>query len=182
MKDCGAFRLIWDKTNTRIELITASAEIFSNLARYQILDAELMSSFWSLSKERTLKNEVFRILTNSKNLEEEHLEYIVDEINETFKADLNKGAQNQPVADKDQLSELELKLLADNVSFRRSKQKPRVTEFFWKVLLNSDKFKPALVEETIKQFDHFFRTDISLFEIFDLIKKFVEELRNGYDG
>ena len=46
MKECGAFKLIWDRSSTIDKLVFASADIFKKLAQQQILDGELLNDFW----------------------------------------------------------------------------------------------------------------------------------------
>ena len=85
-----------------------------------------MSKFWSLTGEQYLRVEVFKILQDTHNLEEKHLDFIVQQISQISRNSKDSG---------EQLSELELKLLADNVSFRRSeKQKPKIVDLFWSIL------------------------------------------------
>ena len=78
-----------------------------------------------------------------------------------------------------QLSELELKLLADNNSFRKSvEQKPLVVKLFWSVLKDSDKYNTKLVQAAITHFDRFWKTDISKSEVMELLEDFNKELSN----
>ena len=136
MKECQVFKLIWVIERTSRDLVVASADIFKKLAQEQILDDDLMRMFWQLTKDKYLKNDVFRILTETTNLEEKHLAYIVEQI-ESIRINRDQNVQ---------LSELELKLLADNNSFRKSeKQKPLVVKFFWSVLKDSDQYNAKMV-------------------------------------
>ena len=80
MKQCGAFNFIWGKQNTNIDIIKTSATIFKKLAEQQVLDDELMMKFWDLSTDKYYKPDVFRILTETKSLEERHLEFLVVQI------------------------------------------------------------------------------------------------------
>ena len=126
-----------------------------------------MNDFWQLSTEPYLRTEVFKILTETQNLEEKHLKFLVEQIT------LIKNSTDPNL----QLSELELRLLSENVSFRRSEtQKPKVVELFWSILKASDKYKRELVNDSIKYFTSFYKTDIGAYECLQLIKLFVKEL------
>ena len=80
MKQCGAFNFICGQQNTKIEIIRTSATIFKKLAEQQVLDDELMMKFWDLSTDKYYKPDVFRILSETKSLEERHLEFLVVQI------------------------------------------------------------------------------------------------------
>ena len=77
MKECQVFNLIWAIDKTSIDLVVASADIFKKLSQEQVLDEDLMRAFWQLTKDKYLKNEVYRILNETTNMEEAHLAYIV---------------------------------------------------------------------------------------------------------
>ena len=58
-------------------------------------------------------------------------------------------------------------------------QKPKVTEFFKSVLKDSDRYKPELIKTAVEQFNSFYKKDISCLEVLDLLKWFVNELKNS---
>jgi len=74
------FDLIWDKNQTSDKIVLQSADIFKKLAQHQVLNSDLMKKFWQLITDKSLRADVFKILTDATNLEEDHLKFIVDEI------------------------------------------------------------------------------------------------------
>lgn len=99
---------------------------------------ELLQQFWNLSKS-DYKTEVFKIINDTAfDLQGEHIEYLFDQITETPSNKLG-------MEEFDALSNLGK--FAKSTDFQQ-----RTSEFFWKIIVNSDDHKQELIDNCIKKF------------------------------
>ena len=106
--------------------------------------------FWNLGSQFSFKEDVFKILISTKNFESKHLKKIVEKVKERYESTVEASAGGQ-IGGK--LGKEELKLLSENFAFRsKPKLKEEISDFYWKVLINSDKFNDDLLKECIDKY------------------------------
>ena len=164
MSEHGVFDIIWDTKKTHLQLVQRSNEIFKALPKEHLLSMELLQQFWSLGKS-DYKSEVFKILNEAAfHLEQEHVEYLFDQITETPAAKLGME---------------EFDALSTLGRFSRSPEfQARTSDFFWRIIVDSDGHKQELLENCINKF-----ADMIKFKLMDkkqpYFDKLVEQLRTG---
>lgn len=115
-----------------------SNEIFKILPKEDLLSMTLLKQFWTLSKS-DYKSEVFKIINEAAyHLNQEHIEYLFDQITET--------AANK-------LGMEEFDALASLGRYSKSYEfSNKTSEFFWKIITDSDEHKQDLIENCINKF------------------------------
>jgi len=138
MSEQGVFGILWDPKKTHLQLVQRSNEIFKILPRENLLSMELLVQFWSLAKS-DYKSEVFKIISDAAfHLDQEHIEYLFEQITETPAAKLGME---------------EFEAIAQLGRFSKSFEFSRKTsEFFWRIITNSDEHKADLIENCINKF------------------------------
>ena len=124
----------------------------------------LLQQFWTLSKS-DYKSEVFKIINESSfHLAQEHIDYLFAQITETPAAKLGME---------------EFDALSNLGKFSRDYQfQARTSDFFWRIITDSDEHKPDLIENCTAKFSDMikYKTMESKQPYFD---KLVEQLQGG---
>ena len=121
-----------------MQLVQRSGDIFKLLAQKNLLSMPLLEQFWSLSRS-DYKSEVFKIINDSAlYLEQEHIEYLFDQITETSATKLGME---------------EFDALQNMGRFSRSTEfQAKTGLFFWQIITNSDDHKAELIQNCISKF------------------------------
>ena len=138
MIEFGVFDILWDTKKTHMQLVQRSGEIFKVLPKEGLLTMDLLRQFWSLSKT-DYKSEVFKILNDAAfYLKPEHTEYLFDEITQTPPTKLGME---------------EFDALSGFGRYSRSPEfQAKTSEFFARIINNSDEFKADLIENCINKY------------------------------
>ena len=124
----------------------------------------LLQQFWTLSKS-DYKSEVFKIINESSfHLAQEHIDYLFAQITETPAAKLGME---------------EFDALSNLGKFSRDYQfQARTSDFFWRIITDSDEHKPDLIENCTAKFSDMikYKTMESKQPYFD---KLVAQLQGG---
>ena len=138
MSEFGVFDILWDPKRTHLQLVQRSNEIFKILPKENLLSMELLQQFWSLSKS-DYKSEVFKIINEANYyLDQNHIEYLFNEITLTPAAKLGME---------------EFDALAGLGRYSKSNEfTQKTSEFFWKIITDSDEHKADLIENCITKF------------------------------
>lgn len=110
-----------------------------------MLPLELLQRFWSLTKS-DYKSEVFKIINETaRYLNQEHIDYLYDQITETPAAKLG-------------LEELEAIASLGSASMS-SDFSAKTSNFFWKIITDSDEHKLDLIENVVNKFSDMIKYD-----------------------
>jgi len=112
--------------------------IFLLLLKEDKFDKDLLSLFWSL-REDSYQAEVFKIISdNCFWLKEHHVAFIFDELT------------NAPP---EKLNTAEFDCICDLGKYNKSSDfSTKVCDFFWQIILNSNKYNRELIDNAIKKF------------------------------
>ena len=138
MSEHGVFDIIWDTKRTHLQLVQRSNEIFKILPKENLLSMALLEQFWTLSKS-DYKSEVFKIINDTSfYLNQEHVEYLFNEITQTPASKLGME---------------EFEALSGLGKFSRDPAfQAKTVDFFWRIITDSDGHKADLIESCIGKF------------------------------
>ena len=139
MTDHKVFDTLWMARSTHAQLVERSNDIWRFLLYERQIQDEHLNMFWSLSETSEYKKAVYKIITDTSfYLHQPQIEFMFSKIT-------NTPVKSLDMSDFDLLSEIGKHCIDQ-------KLKDGLSDFFWRIISESDSYSDEIVETCIARF------------------------------